>query len=96
MKGGLLSPSKEMGMTMVSFLPDSIETGWDRHGLNPSLVWKGQGLAMALLSSRRGHATVFLRRGDGQQPSSSPLSEERAEEVVKAVALISLRKGALP
>ena len=38
MKGSLPSPSKEVGMTMVSFLFNSVEIGWDSHGLNPSLL----------------------------------------------------------
>ena len=38
MKGRLPSASKEVGITMVSFLPDSVETGLESHGLNPSLL----------------------------------------------------------
>ena len=38
MKGSLPSRSKEVCMTMASLIPDSIETGWDSHGLNSSLL----------------------------------------------------------
>ena len=38
MKESLASPSKEVGVTMVSFLYVSVETGWDSYGLVPSLL----------------------------------------------------------
>ena len=82
---------------MVIFVPVSVETGRSGQKLAPSLLKKGQGLAMAFLSWGRGHAIVFLRRRESwPQPSSPALSEERAEELVRTFALISLRKGSLP
>ena len=78
-------------MTKVSFLPALIETGWGCHGLSPLLLYKGQGLAIALVSWRKRNATVFLRRGGHwQQPSSASLSEERAEEVVMTFRLAEM------
>ena len=54
MKGSLPSAFKEVGMAMASFFPVRFKTGWSGHGLGPSLLYKGQSFAMALLSWRRG------------------------------------------
>ena len=69
--------SVAVGMTMVSVLPVSVQSGRGGHGLSPSsLLEKGQGLALALLSWRRGEASVFLRRRGGWPQHIFSLSSE--------------------
>ena len=56
MQGSLPSPSKEVGMTMASFLPDSGEIGWASHGLSPLTLEEGARL-WPWLSSPGGEGT---------------------------------------
>ena len=65
MQGSLPSPSKEVGLTMVRFLPDSVETGWDSHGLTPLTLEEGArlGHGSPLLGKRACHCLLEKERG---------------------------------
>ena len=81
-------------MTMVSFLPDSVETGWDSHGLSPYVCGRGKAWPW-LFSPREEGMPLSSREGEGIRHNPLPpfLFAKKAEEVVMTFALISLREG---